>query len=155
MAQETDFGTWTTEGANNALTTLLAGVPFSGGKLRLYKSTFAPTRSNVLADFVAQEAGFTGYAAVVPTYSAIGIDANGNPVALSSRVFFQATDAVTPQTMGGAWMSDDVVGPPAVHTSVLFFPFAAPIPMTTALAFIGVVVGLQLTGTNPFAIVDH
>lgn len=155
MPQQTVPGANTIEGVVAALTALLAGVPWTGAKLHLYLSSFAPTPANVSADFVAAEATFTGYAPAALMYSAIGMDATGNPTVLSSRSYFQATDNVHPNTIGGCWVQYDVTGPPATHTSVEYYPFTTPVPMNTALAFLGVVLGIQMPGQTGFAIADN
>jgi len=155
VAVETDNGVQTVEGIMQALTTLLAGASWSGAKLHLYKSSFAPGPSNVAADFLAAEANFTGYAPVTLTYSSIGVDANGSPVALTNRAFFQATDAVSPNTIGGCWVENDIGTTPVVKTSVEFYQFQSPIPMSLALQFIGVVVAVYQPGGPGYAVVDH
>jgi hypothetical protein len=156
MAQELDTGGIPVEGASAALAAALAAATvYSGAKLHLYQSSFSPTKQNVAADYLAAECNFTGYTAATLMYSSIGVDADGNPTALSNRAFFQATDAVSPNNVGGCWVQEDVTGPPATHTAIRWFPFQAPIPMNTALAFIGIVLGLQDPATPGYAIVDH
>jgi len=48
----------------------LVQAALAGGKLRLFKSTLAPTPSTPLADFVTDEADFTGYPAGGTTIAA-------------------------------------------------------------------------------------
>jgi hypothetical protein len=155
MGIQTSAGSWTTEGVQDSLTTMIAGDPFAGAHLHLYQSSFNPNTASKAADFAAAEATFTGYAAAPLTYSAIGIDQAGNPTVLSGRAFFQATDAVTPNTIGGCWVQRDVVGPPAVATSVEWYPFNPPVPMSSALAFVGVVLGIQAPAGPGYAVVDN
>jgi hypothetical protein len=155
VAQQVAPGNLTQEGTEAALTTLLAGVPLAGAKVHLYQSTFAPTLRSVAADFIAAEANYTGYAPVALTYSGVGLDSAGNPTVLTNRAYFQATDAVTPNTIGGCWVQSDTVGPPATHTSVEWYPFPSQVPMTTALAFLGLVLGIQIPGGPGFAIADN
>lgn len=156
MATDTVLGNPTDEGSEAILAALLASTAaWSGAKVHLYQSSFAPTRKSVAADFIAAEANFTGYAPIALTYSAIGVDADGNPTAVTNRAFFQASDAVTPNSIGGAWVQEDVTGPPATHQSVRYYQFPNPIPMATASAFIAVVIGVQDPDTPGYAIVDH
>lgn len=108
-------------------------------KLKLYQSTFTPTRSSLIADFNAAEADFTGYAAATIVWSAVGIDAGNNARSTGSRAFYQATDAVTPNVIGGCWLEDS--------TGVLvgYYPFTAPVGIPAALSFVSVsvVIGPQ------------
>lgn len=103
-------------------------VTLAGAELHLYQSTFVPDENSLLADFTAAEADYTGYASVVLTYSAIALDEDGGYVAVTNRAFFQATDAVSPNTIGGAWVETAGAG------LIEYFPFAVPVPMTEALA---------------------
>jgi hypothetical protein len=155
MPQYTVNGADTVEGDVATLTTMLAGAPWAGAKLHLYQSSFAPNKGNVAADFTAAEANFTGYAPVALTYSAIGLDSNSDVASLSNRAFFQASDGVSPNTIGGCWVQLDVVGPPASHTSVEFYSFPTPLDVNSALQFIGVVVSVAQPGSPGYAIVDN
>jgi len=155
MAQQTANGVLLNEGTEASLAAMIAGVPLAGAKLHLYKSGFSPTPGSVAADFAAQECDYTGYAAVAMTYSAIGVDSGGNPTVLSNRAFFQATDAVAPNVVGGCWVEHPVTGPPVTSTAIEFYPFSPQLNLTTPGAFIGVVIAFQIPAGPGYAIVDN
>lgn len=102
--------------------------------LKLFKSSFTPTPTSVVADFDAAEADFTGYASVALSWSAVGLDANNEYQMISTRAFFQATDAVTPNEIGGAWLE---LASGALYE---YWVFDAPVDMSAALAFVGAVI---------------
>lgn len=135
--QEIDLLTETNEAAKNKLATLLTALV--GAKLKLYQSSFAPVQNSPLSAFAAAEADFAGYAAATLTWSAMGVQGDGTPSAVSSRAFFQATDAVTPNQIGGAWLElagGEIWG---------YFPFNDPADLQTALSW----VALTVTATEP------
>jgi len=154
MAIQQDLTALTQEGVFDQLSEAVAGV-LSGAKLHLFKSGFTPTFNSVAADFAAQECDFTGYAASTLTWSAPGLDSTGQPITISDRAFFQATDALAPNTVGGAWLQADVTGPPASHTALGYWVFNPTVPMTQALSSLGVVVGWQLPGNTGYALADY
>lgn len=165
MPQQTVNGAFAIEGAWAGLWQLLFGVPFLGAKLHLFQSTFSPTPQSVAADFAANEANFAGYAPQTLNYSTIGYDALGNPTALTNRVFFQVTGGGAVNTIGGCWIEYEGVGsssssggiiePPETATAVEYYEFQTPIPMTTALQFLGVVIGVQAPNLPGYCIVDN
>lgn len=112
----------------------------AASKVRLFKDGLAPGPHNVRADFVAAEATFTGYAAAVPTYSALAVDAAGNAVGVSSRMFFQATDAVNPNLIAGAWQET------AAGALLWYWIFPAPVPLLLALKFLALVLTVRYRG---------
>jgi hypothetical protein len=126
---DTLFGTVTVEGSMEALSDLISAGLGASAKIGLYLSTFNPSRNNVFADFVAAEASFTGYVREVITFAAPGVDAAGNVRSISDNVVFTCTDAVTPEVIGGAFVTQEVAGPPIVNLSFAFYPFATPIPI--------------------------
>jgi len=155
MPQQVANGVETTEGAALMLGELLAGAAWDGAKMHLFQSSFAPTPASNAAAFAEAEADFTGYAPAALTYSGQGIDASGTPTAITDRVFFQATDGVTPNTIGGCWIEYDSMATPPVDTSLEYYIFPTPVPMVSAGAFCGVVVGVQLPQSDGYAIVDY
>ena len=100
----------------------------AAAKLKLYQSTFIPGPTNVVADFVAAEASFTGYVAHTITWNPVSLGADGKWQAESDQAFYQATDAVSPNTIGGAWLET------AAGALVEYIPFPIPVNMTVALA---------------------
>lgn len=129
--------------------TLAAEITHLGAtsQLRLYQSSFVPTPDSVEADFVAAEATFTGYAPVVLTYSPAGLEADGKAVSFSNDATYQATDGVTPNTIGGMWLArQTAAGPPAVYAPIAYYPFPVPIAMAAALATMRAVLRLLVPG---------
>lgn len=97
-------------------------------KLRLFKTGFTPSVSSVLADFVANEADYTGYTAggavltawLNPVNRASGGTAIGSPT-----VQFQAASPFTLANVVGGWFLVAAAG-----TSVVAFgTFDSPIPI--------------------------
>lgn len=127
-------GTTTKLGRVESLTELLAAALLTGAKLGLYKSSFTPNPESVEADFEAAEADYTGYAEVALTWSAVGYRGDAEAFAVSNRAFFQATDDVAPNTIGGAWLKSRIdAGPPAVDIPAVYYPFPVPVQMIQAL----------------------
>jgi len=155
MAVEQDLGTMVTEGAEAQLTAAIGAAPLSGAKLHLYKADFAPSKSSKAADLAAHEADFVGYAPAPVTYGPVGVDANGDPCSLSTRMLFQATDDTAPNLVGGCWLQGDTVGPPATHTAVAFYPFAVPVSFNEALQQIGVVLAVYTPQGIGYAVLDY
>jgi hypothetical protein len=148
-------GVMTRSGKIEALTELLAGKLGTAAKLRLWVVGFAPNPNSTEADFEANEASFTGYAAVTLTWSAIGIDAANNAAAVSNRAFFQATDAVTPNRIAGAWIDVTTApGPPAIDIAPDYYPFDNPVEMGAALDFVAVTITKQQPNEAGFAVVE-
>jgi hypothetical protein len=122
----------TTEAMVKGLTdkrTLLALAP-----LKLFKSSFTPGPASVVADFDAAEADFTGYAAVALSWSAVGIDSDGQPGIISTRAFFQATADTADNEIGGAWMET------AGGDLYEYWVFDQPVEMGTDLSFLSAVI---------------
>jgi hypothetical protein len=99
-------------------------------KFKLYQSSFAPNADSVIGDFNAAEADFTGYAAAVIVWDAIGLGSDGHYQAVGSDCFFQATDAVSPNDIGGAWLET------GAGALVEYYPFNTPISLSVALAYL-------------------
>lgn len=149
-------GSNSNEGTALVLAALIAtGGSLNGAKLKLFQSSFSPTPASKAADFATAEADFTGYTAAPVTWSAIGVDSASNPSCLSDRVFFQATDALSPNTIGGCWLENETTGTTPVDTAVEYYVFDNPVPMLTSGAFLGVVIGMQMPGTPGYALVDN
>lgn len=108
------------------------------GELHLYQSSFIPTEQSLLADFTAAEANFVGYAAHEIVMSAVAPDSDGGFVSVSNRAFFQATNDVTPNTIGGAYVTTN-----AAAALRGFFEFPVPIPLTEALAYLAAVLFMR------------
>lgn len=111
-----------------ALRTLLAAT----SEVHLYQDGFGIGPDSVLADLEAAEATFTGYAAaVVAAWSSVAQDADGG-YTFTATVFFAATDAVTPNSIAGAWLQL------AAGTLILWFPFNIPVPVNAAGAYVNI-----------------
>jgi len=148
-------GNSTREGMVEILTELLADLVGTDSSLHLYKAGFSPDAGSVEADFEAQEADFGGYAPVAITWSAVGVDSAGLATVRGGSAVFTATDSVTPNSIGGAWCEVETApGPPAVNKSLIYFPFAQPIPMNDALAQMAVEPVVQAPAIGGYAVVD-
>lgn len=143
------------EGSVESLTELLAAAYGTGTKLHLYKSTFSPGPGNVEADFIAAECTFSGYAPATLTWGTVGLDGAGNAVAYSTRVEFQNSTGAVGDSVGGAWIeTQTAAGPPAIDKALNFYQFAAPVPMSSALATMFLSVMAQLPDLSGKAILD-
>ena len=111
----------------------------TGGTLHLFKESFSPNVNSTLADFIAAEADYTGYAAVVLTWGANALDADGGYVSQSSRAFFQCTTDTADNVIGGAWLQ--IEGTPDVLWEYFTFPIA--VNLSTALTYLAAVIGLR------------
>lgn len=82
---------------------------YVGAQIRLYKSTFEPSPTSTLADFVAAEADYDGYAAqaFTPWFDPILAPGSGYMIA-SPLVQFAYVDGVTHvgNLIGGAFIVD-------------------------------------------------
>jgi hypothetical protein len=111
-------------------------------KIRLFKSSFNPTPANVQADYLAAECDFTGYPAggIAETWSPVGTDFTYAATIAGSRSFFQATDGVAPNDVGGMWIES------AGGVVEYYCKFATPVPLRTALSWLAVTPYVQLPG---------
>lgn len=137
MAEQEIAGQYLLEGEIAVVNGMVAtpGV-FFGAHVNLFKDSFNPTPESVLADFVAAVCDFGGYAAVAQTWSPAGLSTTGGARSVSNRAFFQATDAVTPNTAGGFFISS-----PAMPTLALAWgQFPGGIPLDSALAFVALTI---------------
>jgi hypothetical protein len=135
------------------LTTLKADFVTNGYILRLFQAPFAPTNLTTEAAFVSNECNFTGYASVSlggagKLFVGPAIDSQNNVVLISFPVTMVATDAVSPNTVGGFWIEDTAL---AVRR---FCIFPTPVDMTEALTFIEVTIFENMRG-NGYATIDN
>jgi len=114
-------------------TALLAAV------VKLFKSSFTPNESSVVADFDAAEADYVGYAAETAVWSPVGFDSSGEPLIISNSLNFQCTTDTADNTIGGMWMEI------AAGDLYEYWIFPVPVSMEIALNMLNVVV----TGTYP------
>lgn len=150
------LGMPTQEGNVEALKELIAALVGTAAKLRLFKETFSPTPLSVEADFEAAECDFSGYAAGVLTFGAVGIDQAGNGICFSSRTVFQNTTGVVGNSVGGVWISvEQSPGPPVVSAALRYFKFQTPIAMTVALQTLGVVAVYMTPNLNGQIMFDN
>ena len=147
MAEEL-AGAPTTEGNVEALSELLAGLIGTGSSLRLYKSSMSPNQNSVLADFVAAECDFSGYAGLGLAYAAVGLDAGGNAVSYANRNQYQNSSGAIGNSVGGAWVT-------ANGRVVRYFPFVNPIPMSIPLATLGAIVVANASNILGSIIIDN
>lgn len=102
---------------------------FADSMLHLFQSTFVPTPSNVLADYTAAEATYTGYEAIEMTAWLAPILAPGSGFMINSpEVQFSTgdTDPTTPNIIGGCYLVDSTG---ALRLTIIF---TAPTPMEVA-----------------------
>lgn len=116
-------------------TALKTQLVADGYVAKLYKAGWAPDADSVAADFDAHEADFTGYASTTNggagrLWSGPAIDQAGNVGIVSPSNYFQATDAVAPNMIGGMWI-EKTAGD--VYRRI---PFPEPVDMTAALRFL-------------------
>lgn len=118
----------------NAYRTYLATA-----EVHLFTAPFSPTPANVLADFVAAEAAYSGYASTTPTWTAAGYDSEGTYGFTSGDQFFQNTTGASGASIGGFWLQT------AAGVLQGYGVFTDPIPMNAALAYLSLL--LTVTGT--------
>lgn len=97
--------------------------------LHLFQSTFTPTPSNILSDYTAAEATYTGYEAQTMTAWLAPLLAPGTGFMINSpEVQFSTgdTDPETPNTVGGCYLVDSAG---ALRITVIF---TSPIPFQLA-----------------------
>lgn len=102
---------------------------FAASMLHLFQSTFVPDPSNVLADYTAAEATYTGYEALEMTTWNSPILAPGTGFMIQSpEVQFSTgdTDPATGNLIGGCYLVDSTG---ALRITIIF---ASPIPMQLA-----------------------
>jgi hypothetical protein len=137
--QQTANGNLTQEGSIAALKQQQGQLTFTAVTAHLYQSGFGPSRASVYADFLANEANFTGYASAPLVFGTVGTDDAGNAVSYNLDETWQATDAVSPNSIGGLWLSGSFgVGP--TNVSLAWYPFPVPVNMATALKTLNAVV---------------
>lgn len=125
-------------------TVLLASkrTAYNGGDMALYQSSFEPDPTSVVGDFEAAEADFTGYARVTLAMEAIAPDSDGGYVSISNSGFFQATDGVAPNTIGGIFFET------AAGAILSYYPFPVPIGITGALQYLQAILYLREPGED-------
>ena len=143
------------EGGIEELKELIAGKIGTAAKLKLFKSSFSPSQTSVNADFVASECDFVGYLGKALTMGTPGLDSDGHAVSYSGDSIFTATDATTPNSVGGCWIEVETATTPSpVYAPYRYFQFPNPIPMASALATLSVTVAMQSPGQFTSVIVD-
>jgi hypothetical protein len=102
---------------------------FAASLLHLFQSSFVPTPSNVLADYTAAEADYTGYEALEMTTWNAPILSPGSGFMIQSPEVQFSTGDTTPATgnlIGGCYLVDSTG---ALRITIIF---ASPIPMQLA-----------------------
>ena len=97
--------------------------------LHLFKSSFAPTPANILADYTAAEADYDTYVAITITAWAAEILAPGTGYMILSglqQFAVGASDPTVPNEIGGCYLVD------AAGKLRLTGIFTAPVPMAMA-----------------------
>jgi hypothetical protein len=102
----------------------IADADIAASKVHLFKSSFVPGQTNVLADFNANEVNFTGYAAVASGGAfSVGLNDAGNVEAqLAVMVSFVQTGIGAIDVAGG-WYLTNAGGTAILASGVLDTPF--------------------------------
>jgi hypothetical protein len=109
----------------------LAGL-LDGATVRLYQSALTPGQGTTLANLVAAEATFDGYAAQTLAMDTGYINGANQAVAESQLLVWTPTGSVASNSIGGAW-SDDGTG------AIIIWPLDAPVSLagpTTTLKIV-------------------
>lgn len=117
-------------------------------RVRLFKAIFAPVPSSVLAQYVANEADFHGYAPVtVAAWDPVGLYDGGSQAGFSNdtSIFFQNDDGSDSNDIGGGWLEDTPAGPALPHV-YRYFIFPIPVVLGAALAAINLEILLKYPG---------
>lgn len=98
----------------------------AAGHIKLFKSDLVPSPETPLADFLANEADYTGYAAIAVANWNVPILADVSGYEMNCPLVQFATGS--PTTVGnliGGWFYEDAGN----TTGVVFGTFATPVPM--------------------------
>lgn len=103
----------------------------AAGHIKLFKSTLTPDPSTPLADFVAAEADFTGYAAIAVANWNVPIlsDISGFQIGMPLVQFITANPTTVGNEIGG-WFYEDA----ANAVPVIFGIFGTSVPMEVPFA---------------------
>jgi len=99
----------------------------------LYKQSFRPSPANVMADYIANECTFDGYARhTIPSMDAIALLGTTAWLLFASElalfIYGPATVPPVTDTAGGVFiLVQTAAGPPAVYDMGPVFPFDAPV----------------------------
>lgn len=96
--------------------------------VHLYKEQIGPTKATLLAEFLAAEADFDGYAALGPlVWGEVFFDTNGKATVVSDNQQFHMDGATTPNTIYGMFATN------AAGDELKFSEeFLEPVPMVDA-----------------------
>jgi hypothetical protein len=141
MAADFVNGVFTDQAAGDSLDVILANMAVAS-KLRLYQNTLVPDRTTLETDFAGAEADFNGYPAggIALTMSTGVLDSLGDIQSISQRALFIATDALVPNTIGGAWL-EDPAGKIVAH-----YPLTNPVVLAVAGAFLAATLFMKPDG---------
>lgn len=82
-------------------------IAASSFDIHLFKASISPDRDTVLADLLAVEADFSGYAfQTVATFSAAAIDPAHYAMSLGNLLVFENSTGVVGNSIYGAWADD-------------------------------------------------
>lgn len=125
----------------------------NGYIVHLFLENNAPTPQWTHTDFAAVEAGFTGYAPIALggagfLWNGPLLNSQGQIVLESSAANFVATDAVTPQNIGGWWIENTAT------TVRRYGIFPIPLPVIAAMQFINMTL-VEAPGLPGYADVNN
>lgn len=140
------------------LAELKAGLLGTAAKLHLFRSDFAPGPDTDEAAFEAAEADFNTYAATAIVWGAVTVGLDGNPVMRATGVTFTnvAGTTATPggDSIGGAWVHIDDVGPPIVDVPAFFAAFSGPLDVAAAGKSFVVDVVMRVGPDGPYVVLE-
>ncbi len=116
----------------------IGAVPWSTGKVNLYKAAKIPNQNDVIGDYTL--ADYTGSGPVAITWNAPYISLNGQLIVDAPSVQFQPTDGVAPNTIFGYVITDS-----AGAVLLAAGNFATPVPLTDATMALSIYPGLSFT----------
>lgn len=142
-----------TEGDIADATDLIAAAVADGYEVHLFQSGFSPTEATTAAEFAAAEADFTGYAS--KSIGGVGFlfvgpmtDSDDKVVFATPGMNWIATDAVTPNLIGGLWVEN------TAGDVRRYVQFPSPMPMNEALQFLNVTI-YESPGNPGYVVVEN
>jgi len=134
-------------------TALIAEAVTDGYIVHLFVEGFAPTPLSTHADFLANEATFTGYASksvggVGELFIGPMLNSQNQVVFATPSLNWIATDGVTPNNIGGYWVEN------TANAVRRYSVFPVPVPMIVALDFVNIEI-YEVPSSNGYAAVNN
>lgn len=151
---ETIRGFTAQEGDLSYLGAILAAGASDSCKIGLYLASWNPSRLAKFADLVANEAQFDGYARKATTFSPQSVDQVGTARSISANEIYVAGAGLEPESLGGAFLTLEDVGPPVVNKLLAFYPFPLPLSVNQVSQSVGVKVVITAPDLSGYAILE-